>query len=85
MNLAQHVALTGLRIYRRVLSPLKNALLGCPETCRFTPTCSQYAGEAIERHGVVVGSAYSIRRLCRCHPWGGVGLDPVPERVRIIS
>jgi len=61
-----------VRVYRLVLSPLK------PPTCRFTPTCSAYAIEALSRHGAGRGSWLSVRRLCRCHPWGGHGYDPVP-------
>jgi putative membrane protein insertion efficiency factor len=49
-----------------------------PASCRFTPTCSAYAIEALDRHGVVKGSWLALRRLLRCHPWGGKGFDPVP-------
>jgi putative membrane protein insertion efficiency factor len=51
--------------------------------CRFLPTCSAYAHEAIRRHGPVRGSALALRRLCRCHPFGGSGFDPVPEMVEV--
>lgn len=61
-----------LRFYQLVLSPL----LG--PRCRFTPTCSQYAIEAIARYGAFKGGWLTIRRLARCHPWGGCGHDPVP-------
>lgn len=58
--------------YQRCISPL----LG--PSCRFTPTCSQYAVEAIKKHGPFKGLYLTIRRLLRCHPWGGSGYDPVP-------
>jgi hypothetical protein len=51
-----------------------------PSTCRYIPSCSTYALDALERHGAVRGAWYSLRRLSRCHPWGGSGLDPVPDR-----
>jgi putative membrane protein insertion efficiency factor len=59
--------------YRRVLSPLKRA-----PTCRFLPTCSEYAIEAVKTRGIVVGGYLATRRICRCHPFGGSGFDPVP-------
>jgi len=61
-----------IRGYRLAISPL----LGT--NCRFTPSCSAYAIEAIERHGAVRGAWLAARRLARCHPWGGAGYDPVP-------
>ncbi len=61
-----------IRFYRAAISPM------FPPVCRFTPTCSQYAIEAIMRHGVVRGSWLALRRIARCHPWGGSGYDPVP-------
>ena len=59
-------------VYRNCISPLT------PAACRFTPTCSQYAAEAIRRHGPFKGSWLALRRIMRCHPWGGSGYDPVP-------
>lgn len=63
-----------IRLYRRFVSPWT------PPTCRFVPSCSQYAEEALRAHGPVRGLALAVRRLARCHPWGGQGLDPVPAR-----
>ena len=66
-------ALLGLiRLYQLTLSPW----LGNP--CRYEPTCSRYAAEAIERHGALRGVWLAAKRLGRCHPWGGSGYDPVP-------
>lgn len=68
------VLLTGpIRLYQRVLSPL----LG--PRCRFYPSCSHYALEAIERHGALRGSWLAGRRIARCHPLNEGGLDPVPD------
>lgn len=61
-----------IRFYQRCISPLT------PPSCRFTPTCSQYAVEALRKHGPVRGLYLAIRRILRCHPWGGQGYDPVP-------
>ena len=55
------------------------ARAGRPSPCRFFPSCSAYALEAVELHGAVRGSALAARRLCRCHPWGAHGIDLVPE------
>jgi putative membrane protein insertion efficiency factor len=67
------VALRGLvRAYQLTLSPL------LPAACRFEPSCSRYAVEALTRHGALRGSVLSLKRLARCHPWGGMGYDPVP-------
>lgn len=61
-----------VRAYRRLT-------LGRPSPCRFDPSCSTYALEALERHGAARGSWLTLRRLVRCHPWGGMGVDPVPD------
>jgi putative membrane protein insertion efficiency factor len=72
-----------LKLYKLTLSPFLAALTGGPGTgCRFVPTCSEYFVQAVEAHGVLVGGWLGLKRLCRCHPWGGSGYDPVPERLR---
>lgn len=68
-------------VYRYALSPALHAMTPLfASGCRFTPSCSEYAGEAIGRYGIVRGGGLAARRLCRCHPWGGGGHDPVPVR-----
>jgi putative membrane protein insertion efficiency factor len=67
------VALSLLRFYKARVSP------GLPSACRYTPTCSEYAMEAIERHGVLRGSWLATRRLVSCNPFSRGGYDPVPE------
>lgn len=59
--------------YRLVFSPWVGF------NCRYQPTCSAYALESLEKHGGVRGSVLAVRRICRCHPWGGSGYDPVPD------
>ncbi len=75
---ASAVLIAPIRFYRRFLSPM------LPPSCRFVPTCSQYAIEAIQVHGPLKGMALAVRRLLRCHPitWlgGSSGFDPVPPR-----
>ena len=61
-----------LRAYKRFVSPL------LPPACRFEPTCSEYAAEAVELHGIARGSTLALARLLRCHPWCRGGFDPVP-------
>jgi putative membrane protein insertion efficiency factor len=63
---------TLLRGYKRFVSPVM------PPACRFHPTCSEYAAEAIEAHGALKGTALAAGRLMRCHPWSAGGFDPVP-------
>ena len=61
-----------IRLYQKYISPLT------PPACRYTPTCSQYAIEALRKHGPIRGLYLTAKRLLRCHPWGGSGYDPVP-------
>jgi putative membrane protein insertion efficiency factor len=80
VNPAQHTLLALVRLYRWTLSPLLAAAFGPLTGCRFQPTCSVYALEAIRLHGAGRGSWLTLRRLARCHPWGACGDDPVPKR-----
>ena len=74
MRLASHVAIGIVRIYQWLLSPV------LPMSCRYHPSCSHYACEAISRHGALRGGWLAAARILRCHPWRAGGLDPVPER-----
>ena len=70
----RRLAVRVISIYQHALSPY------WPGACRYSRTCSHYAQEAIERHGVIVGGWMAIRRIARCQPWGGTGYDPVPPK-----
>lgn len=76
---AKGVLLFFIRLYRLVFSLAQIFLFGGSCGCRFTPTCSQYAAEAIRHHGALAGGLLAMKRICRCHPWGDCGHDPVPE------
>jgi len=73
------ILLFAVRGYQLTLSPALTFLFGPAFGCRFTPTCSQYAIDAIRERGAVAGIILSARRIGRCHPWGGCGHDPVPK------
>jgi putative membrane protein insertion efficiency factor len=73
LNPAQRIALVVLRLYKLLLSPLFAG------SCRFMPSCSDYAAEAVRRHGVLRGSWLAVGRLARCHPLASAGVDPVPD------
>ena len=72
MNPASAILRTLIRGYQLLVSPI------LPAACRFRPTCSEYGMEAIARHGALRGGWLTVRRVARCHPWGGHGYDPVP-------
>lgn len=63
--------------YQLLISPL------LPSTCRYNPTCSHYSLEALQKHGLLKGGWLAIKRIGSCHPWGGSGYDPVPEKDKI--
>lgn len=68
----------GIIAYRTIMSPF----LG--KVCRFEPSCSAYALTALTEHGACRGGFLALRRICRCHPWGGMGYDPVPTTEQVI-
>jgi len=63
----------------RIIGLYQALRAGRASPCRYWPTCSEYAAEAVERHGAARGSLLALRRVLRCHPWGGHGVDPVPR------
>ena len=71
-TIAERLLILPIRFYRGAISPM------LPAACRYQPTCSHYAIEAIEKHGALKGSLLAAKRIARCHPWGGSGYDPVP-------
>jgi putative membrane protein insertion efficiency factor len=71
-----------IRLYQWTLSPLLRLLTGADAGCRFEPTCSAYFLEAVETHGIFAGAWLGLKRIGRCHPWGGRGYDPVPPHRR---
>lgn len=73
-KILQNLLILLIKFYQKVLSPL------FPGVCRYRPTCSQYMIEAIRVHGVIKGLYLGTKRILRCHPWGGSGYDPVPEK-----
>jgi hypothetical protein len=79
-----HGLLLAIRVYRLTFSPAQAFLFGPTGGCRFTPTCSQYAMDAIRERGALAGGWMGLRRICRCHPWGRCGHDPVPKQSFVI-
>ncbi len=71
-RLVRHIFLLPVYFYRACISPM------LPPACRYVPTCSQYAVEAVMKHGILRGGWLALKRILRCHPWGGSGYDPVP-------
>jgi hypothetical protein len=73
-SLVSFVLLALIRGYQLLVSPF------FPPSCRYFPSCSDYARQAVLRHGPLVGAWLAVKRLASCHPWGGLGYDPVPEQ-----
>jgi putative membrane protein insertion efficiency factor len=80
LNVPKSVLIFAVRAYQLTLSPAQTFLFGASSGCRFTPTCSVYAVDALREHGAVAGTVLATKRICRCHPWGGCGHDPVPGK-----
>jgi putative membrane protein insertion efficiency factor len=72
VNLASRILIVPIRVYQLTISRI------LPPSCRFSPSCSHYAVEALSRHGPLKGGWLALRRIGRCHPWGSSGYDPVP-------
>jgi uncharacterized protein len=79
LNVLKFSLVFAIRAYQLTISPTLIFLFGGGAGCRFTPTCSHYAMDAVQAHGALAGGALAARRICRCHPWGGCGHDPVPK------
>lgn len=70
----RNVAVAVLIVYRRIVSPLYG------DVCRYYPSCSSYTLQAVQRHGLLIGTFFGARRLARCHPWAEGGFDEIPEK-----
>ena len=64
-----------IRVYQLIISPMLGS------NCRFTPTCSEYSIESFKSHGLIKGLFLTIKRIGKCHPWGGHGYDPIPNKI----
>lgn len=73
MNVMKRILIAIVKLYRKYISPMKRV-----PTCRFTPTCSEYAMEALQQYGAMKGSYLAVRRILKCHPFHKGGYDPVP-------
>ncbi len=81
--LFQKLAIGIIRLYQWTIAPLWVLIVGPAARCLYLPTCSHYTVEAIQIHGVVRGSYLGVKRICRCHPWGKPGADPVPRKLEV--
>ncbi len=82
MNAGQHILLALIQAYRYTISPAKSFLFGPLGGCRFDPSCSEYALQAVRTRGAIMGTWLALRRIARCHPWGDCGHDPVRSLLR---
>ncbi len=73
MNILKTIVIIPIKLYQWTISPL------LPNTCRYFPSCSRYTIEAVRTHGILAGLYLGMKRILRCHPWGGHGYDPVPR------
>jgi len=80
MQVLQHILTGAIRLYRWLVSPVLTSLFSPNGLCRFNPSCSEYAIQAIQTHGAFRGSWLAAKRLLRCNPWGSFGFDPVPPK-----
>jgi putative membrane protein insertion efficiency factor len=80
MNPTQHILIFGVRLYQWLVSPVIRVVFGPLARCRFEPSCSAYAIEALRVHGALAGSWLALKRIGRCQPWGSCGHDPVPAK-----
>jgi putative membrane protein insertion efficiency factor len=80
LDVPKSALILAIHVYRWTIAPAQIFLFGPTGGCRFTPTCSQYAMDAIHAHGALLGGSLAAKRICRCHPWGGCGHDPVPKK-----
>jgi len=74
-NIFREICIGSIRVYQKVISPF------LPQSCRYHPSCSEYALQAVDEYGVWKGGLLAVKRLCRCHPWGGSGFDPVAHQM----
>jgi uncharacterized protein len=81
----KHLLIALVRLYQLTVSPFLQVIGGPGTGCRFEPSCSAYFIESLRAHGAWRGSLLGLRRLARCHPWGGCGYDPVPHKHPTLS
>jgi len=80
LDVPKSVLIVVIRLYQLTLPPARIFLFGPAAGCRFTPSCSRYAMEAVREHGAIAGSRLAVKRICRCHPLRAAGHDPVPAK-----